>query len=192
MRCSYAVNATMIPGRVMETERFKLNCIAIPKYSSKVTENFWKSCVWTRNNDAATCSQKAVKGFETIEDGCDTSMKAAGVEVDSEKPFECKLVVSSASLLDRGNWTCMLRKCKDLKDGGCSSEAPSECMAEASVFVKVFTIFLETNINYTVLLLVFTLKDPLKHKILFIFRSTIMLLYFPAFLLIITIRDRVI
>jgi hypothetical protein len=140
----------MIPGRVMETERFKLNCIVILKDSNKVKENLWKSCVWTRNNDGATCSKKAVNDFETIEVGCDTSMKAAGVEVDSAKPFECKLVIPSASLLDRGNWTCMLRKCKDLKDGGCSAEEPSECKAKASVFVKVFIIFLEAkHINYT-------------------------------------------
>jgi hypothetical protein len=150
MRCSYDVNATMIPGRVMETEKFKLNCFVITNNSTKVQENLWKYCVWTRNNDGAKCSQKVVKAFgETIEDACDTSMKAAGVEVDSGKPLECKLVVPSASLADRGNWTCMLKKCKDLKDGGCSAAEPSECMAEASVFVKVFIIFLETNINYT-------------------------------------------
>jgi hypothetical protein len=133
----------MIPGRVMETERFELSCIIIPKDSSKEEVNLWKSCDWTRNNDGAKCSQKAVTAFKTIIDDCDTSMINAGVEVDSAKSLECKLVIPSASLADRGNWTCMLKKCKDLKDGGCSAEESSECMAEASVFVKVFIIFFE-------------------------------------------------
>ena len=148
MRCSYAVSATMIPGRVMETERFKLNCSVITEDTDKIKEHLWKSCVWTRNSDGAKCSQIAIKPFVTTKESCDTSL--VDVELGSSKPLECAISITSASVSDRGNWTCKLKKCKDIEDGGCSSEESSACMAEANVKVKVFIKLLEDRcIPYT-------------------------------------------
>ena len=143
MRCSYVVNATMIPGRVMETERLKLICSVILEDTNKIKENLWKSCVWTRNGDGAKCFQKAIKPFITTKESCDTSL--TDVEVGSQMPLECVISIPSASLSHRGSWTCRLKKCKDIEDGGCSSDEPSSCMAEASINVKVFATFLEVK-----------------------------------------------
>ena len=57
MRCSYKLNATMFPGRVMEGENFHLNCIVDIEDSKPTEENAWKQCVWKRNYDKASCIQ---------------------------------------------------------------------------------------------------------------------------------------
>ena len=138
----------MIPGGVMETERFKLSCSVLPENTTQIQENLWKLCVWIRNQDGAKCSFKSTEDFMVTKESCDTTI--TGVEVATSIQLECAISIPSARLSDRGSWTCMLTKCKDKEDGGCSSKSPSECLAESSVNVTVFILFLEAkNINYT-------------------------------------------
>ena len=144
MRCSYNLNATMSPGRVMETEKFDLNCIVDVKNSKQIEENAWKRCVWKRNYDGASCIQTATDAFNTKKEACATSMHAVDTESGTVRSIiKCSISIPYASLDDRGNWTCKLEKCKDEKHGGCGANAASECMGESSVNVNVFIALLD-------------------------------------------------
>ena len=123
----------------METEMFELNCGVIIDDREKQEDNLWKRCVWTRNKDGASCIQKAIDDFETRKDTCDTSMDAVVVgSGNGRSRLNCSISIPSASLNDRGRWTCRLTKCKRKEDGGCAAKDPSACLGEASVYVKVF------------------------------------------------------
>ena len=139
MRCSYKLNATMFPGRVMEGENFHLNCIVDIEDLKPVKENAWKQCAWKRNYDKASCIQTATDAFQTMKEACASSMQAVEIHSGSVRnKIKCSILIPSATLRDRGSWTCSLKKCKDGKDGGCGANAASECMGEASVNVTVF------------------------------------------------------
>ena len=129
----------MLPDRVMEGEKFELNCVVDVDDVKQIEENAWKRCVWTRNTDGASCIQTATDDFNTKKEACATSMHAVETESGSVRSMlKCSISILSAKKDDRGNWTCRLEKCKDGKHGGCSANAPSECMDESNAYVKVF------------------------------------------------------
>ena len=136
----------MYPDRVMEGEKFDLNCIVNVEDSKPIEENAWKRCVWKRNYDEASCTQTATDVSKTKKEACDSYMQAEKIQPGSVRnKIKCSISIPSASLHDRGSWTCSLEKCKDGKDGGCSANAASECMGEASVNVTVFITFLDNQ-----------------------------------------------
>ncbi len=144
MRCSYNLNATMIPGRVMETEKFELHCLVDVEDPTQIQEKAWKRCLWRRDNDGASCIQRATDAFKTKKEACATSMHAVETELGTTRSMiRCSISIPSATLDDGGSWTCRLDKCKDGKDGGCGANAASECWDEASVNVTVFFALLD-------------------------------------------------
>ena len=144
IRCSYKLNATMFPDRVMEGEQFDLNCIVDVEDLKQIEENSWKRCVWTRNYDGASCIQTATDVFNAKKEACATSMNAVETESGSVRSMiKCSISVPFAHRDDRGRWTCRLEKCKDGKHGGCGANAASECMGEANVTVKVLIAILD-------------------------------------------------
>ena len=56
MRCSYNVNATMDPSRVMDTQEFKLDCsVILEDPTTNIHHLSRKTYKWHRNIDDATC-----------------------------------------------------------------------------------------------------------------------------------------
>ena len=128
---------------VMETEEFRLNCFV----AQESKNNLWKSCVWKRGSDGATCTQIGINDYQTAIGSCDTPLNNLRVSEDiNRNRFQCGITIPSANLKDKGNWICELRKCKEKEDGGCKSKVASECGGTSTVNVKVFIIILDAKI----------------------------------------------
>ena len=121
----------------METNELRLQCVVAQQ--DQIKSNYWKTCVWKRNSDNATCIQKAINEVNTEMEECDTSIKNA-VKVGKNVPtrYECEMVFPSAAMKDTGTWTCILVNCKDIHDGGCNADRANDCLgASSSVNVTV-------------------------------------------------------
>ena len=140
----------MEPPRVMETEEFELHCSVILEDTTKIDELSWKTCEWHRSTDDATCTQvrKPTDSDPSAihKQKCHISMNAAeGKAGLVTSKVKCTISIRSASISDRGSWTCMLEKCQPKDQGGCKAEHPSRCSGESSVNVKVFITILQDN-----------------------------------------------
>ena len=126
----------------MEKNELRLQCVVDQQYQIK--SNYWKTCVWKRNSDNATCIQKAINEVNTKIDECDTSIQSVasdGKYVPTR--YECEMVFPSAAMKDTGTWTCTLVNCKDAHDGGCNADMANDCIGASS------------NVNVTVSIILF-------------------------------------
>ena len=86
--------------------------------------------------DGASCSQVAINDYDRDLDTCDSSFKNVATKNEG-KSYRCGISFK-AKEIDYGAWKCMLEKCQNKRDGGCSSNIPSQCKKEIIVNATVW------------------------------------------------------
>ena len=127
----------MDPKRVMASQSLRLSCNVDVEKELENDENiFWKLCEWTHPNKEV-CSQ-FITNNQRKKKRCKGVFENVTVEDCGEKNrLKCCINLPLAQESDKGKWKCKLHKCKDVSEGGCSSELESDCTDEIIVNVTV-------------------------------------------------------
>ena len=135
------MNATGPPKRLMASEELSLSCTA-QFYSidgleeSKGKDNLWKTCIWTRNADGATCTIIAKDEWSSKIEQCDSSL--GDVNIIGGDRMECRINIPWVKMKDLGNWTCRMEKCNQEEKGGCGHKDSGDCAEEDTFYVAVY------------------------------------------------------
>ena len=122
----------------MASRSLKLSCNVDVEKELENDENiFWKLCEWTHPNKEV-CSQIITNNYQRKKKRCNGVFENVTVEHCGEKNrLECCINLPFAQESDKGEWKCKLHKCKDVIEGGCSSELESDCTDEIIINVTV-------------------------------------------------------
>ena len=124
----------------MATQSLNLSCKA--QFYSKFgttklqgEDNLWKSCAWKRERDGASCTIEAKDNvtFNAIE--CDNRL--VGVKHSKTKRNECRIEIPNIKENDKGNWTCVMEKCRDQNLGGCEHKDSGSCTDKHTIYILV-------------------------------------------------------
>ena len=100
-------------------------------------ELFWKICEWI-NPNKEVCSQSITNNGQRKKGNCHSSFGSVTVEQCGEMDrLKCCINLPTVQERDSGKWKCKLHKCKDIENGGCSSESPDSCANDIIVNVTV-------------------------------------------------------
>ena len=123
-----------------------LSCnVEVKKEFENTEDLLWKECTWTRMSDNAICQQKAIDDDTLEKHRCEDSIANANMDDGYvANRFECSITINPLQEADREvkGWKCKLQKCMDKKDGGCISEATSDCSSEIIVNTTVSVVFI--------------------------------------------------
>ena len=137
------VNASGPPKRLMASQELSLWCTAQfydvdcnnGLQAKKGKDNLWKTCIWKRNSDGATCTIEAKDEWTTKIEQCDSSL--GQVNIIGGNRMECRINIPHVEMKDLGNWTCKMEKCNDEEKGGCGHKDSGDCSEEDTFFVAV-------------------------------------------------------
>ena len=139
-RSCVKVNATGPQRRLMaNSDKLSLSC-APQFYSDNGTKidkgSLWKTCIWKRNSDGATCLIEGKDNHAADFKQCDSSIRDFTNLVGGDRA-KCAININIVKLIDNGTWTCSIEKCKHKSEGGCEHKDSGECSGEDSVNVQV-------------------------------------------------------
>merc|ERR1712203_46659 len=104
-------------------------------HAKKGKDNLWKTCIWNRNSDGATCTIEAKDEWTTTIEQCDSSL--GQVNIIGGNRMECRINIPYVEMKDLGNWTCKMEKCNDEEKGGCGHKDSGDCSEEDAFYVAV-------------------------------------------------------
>ena len=121
----------------METESGHFHCTAqfYSEYGhneKKGRDNLWKTCIWTRDLDKATCTIIATDDWKMGVEQCDSSL--GDVKLSGGNRHDCHIVLPNLTSNDGGKWTCKMEKCNE---EGCKHKDSGICSGVDTVDVTV-------------------------------------------------------